>query len=75
VGYDQVGSGKNRMHRGDAEDMGPPVDTGKRSGLSTSELGRIKELEKENRELRGANEILRLASAFFAKAEFDRKQR
>jgi transposase len=50
-------------------------DTGKRSGLTTSERDRVKELEKENRELRRANDILRLASAFFAKAEFDRKQR
>jgi putative transposase len=41
--------------------------------LSTDEKSRMKELEKENRELRRANEILRKASAFFAQAELDRK--
>lgn len=50
-------------------------DQGKRSGLTTGEQARLKELEKENRELRRANEILRLASAYFAKAELDRKQK
>jgi transposase len=44
---------------------------GKRAGLSTDERERLKLLEKENRELKKANEILRLASAFFAKAELD----
>jgi transposase len=43
--------------------------------LTTDEKDRIKQLEKENRELRRANEILRLASAYFAKAELDRPQR
>lgn len=51
------------------------TDGGKRPGLTTAERERLKELEKENRELKRANEILRLASAFFAKAELDRKQR
>ena len=41
-------------------------DQGKRSGLSSSERDRLKELERENRELKRANEILRKASAFFA---------
>jgi transposase len=50
-------------------------DQGKRAGLTTSERGRLKELEKENRELKRANEILRLASAYFAKAELGRKQK
>lgn len=50
-------------------------DQGKRPGLTTSEQERLKELEKENRELKRANEILRLASAYFAKAELDRKQK
>jgi transposase len=45
---------------------------GKRAGLSTDERERLRLLEKENRELKKANEILRLASAFFAKAELDR---
>lgn len=41
-------------------------------GLSTAERQRLKELERENRELRRSNDILRQASAYFAKAEFDR---
>ena len=49
-------------------------DQGKREGLTTDGKSRIKELEKENRELRKANEILRLASAYFAKAELDRRK-
>jgi transposase len=48
-------------------------DQGKRSGLSTSERDRLKELEREVRELKRANEILRKASAFFAQAELDRR--
>jgi transposase-like protein len=48
-------------------------DSGQREGLSTAEAQRIKELERENRELRKANEILKLASAFFAQAELDRR--
>jgi transposase-like protein len=47
-------------------------DAGKREGLTTDERERLKALEKENRELKKANEILRLASAFFAQAELDR---
>ncbi|SRR5260221_8338380 len=48
-------------------------DTGKRPGLTTSERERLKELERENRELKRANEILRKASAYFAAAELDRR--
>lgn len=48
-------------------------DTGQRDGMTTAETARIKELERENRELKKANEILRLASAFFAQAELDRR--
>lgn len=48
-------------------------DTGKREGLTTQEAQRIKDLERENRELRQANEILRKASAYFARAELDRR--
>jgi transposase len=48
-------------------------DQGRRPGLTTDERQRLKELERENRELRRANEILKLASAFFAKAELDRR--
>jgi transposase len=50
-------------------------DRGERPGLTTSEREQLKELLRENRELKKANEILRLASAYFAKAELDRKQR
>jgi transposase len=49
------------------------IDHGKRAGLTTSERERLKQLERENRELKRANEILRKASAFFAQAELDRK--
>ena len=48
------------------------VDTGRRDGVTTDERERIKALERENKELRRANEILKLASAFFAQAELDR---
>ena len=48
-------------------------DAGKRSGLTTAERERVKELEREVRELKRANEILRKASAYFAQAELDRR--
>ncbi|CDN90617.1 Transposase is3/is911 family protein [Hydrogenophaga intermedia] len=48
------------------------IDSGAREGITTNELQRLKELERENKELRKANEILKLASAFFAQAELDR---
>jgi transposase len=44
-----------------------------RPGTTTAEAQRIKDLERENKELRRANDILRTASAFFAQAELDRK--
>ena len=47
-------------------------DQGKRPGLTTDDRERIKTLEREVRELRQANEILRKASAYFAQAELDR---
>ena len=47
-------------------------DSGVREGPTTAEQQRVKELEREVRELRRANEILKLASAFFARAELDR---
>ncbi|PVY56209.1 transposase [Simplicispira sp. 125] len=49
------------------------VDAGKREGITTAEAQRVKELEREVKELRRANEILKLASAFFAQAELDRR--
>ena len=51
------------------------VDTGRRGGLTSDEQARMKALERENRELRRANEILRKASAYFAQAELDRRPR
>ncbi len=49
------------------------VDEGARPGVTTAEAQRIAELERENRELKRANEILKTASAFFAAAELDRR--
>ena len=49
------------------------IDSGAREGVTSNERERIKALERENKELRRANEILKLASAFFAQAELDRK--
>jgi Transposase and inactivated derivatives len=51
------------------------IDNGKLEGLSSTERQRMKELERELRELRQANEILRKASAYFAQAELDRPSR
>src|SRR5271166_5689884 len=48
-------------------------DQGKKPGATTDERERLKALERENRELRQANEILRKASAYFAQAELDRR--
>ena len=50
-------------------------DQGLRSGMTSSERERLKEVERENRELKRANEILRKASAYFAQAELDRRPR
>ncbi len=50
-------------------------DAGRRPGLTTDERERLKALERENRELRQANEILRKASAYFAQAELDRRSK
>ena len=49
------------------------VDGGVRAGVTTAEAQRVKALEREVKELRRANEILKLASAFFAQAELDRR--
>jgi transposase len=49
------------------------IDTGVRDGVTSAEAQRVKELERELKELRRANEILKLASAFFAQAELDRR--
>lgn len=49
------------------------VDSGQREGLATPERERVKALEREVKELRRANEILKLVSAFFVQAELDRR--
>ena len=49
------------------------IDGGTRAGVTTAERDQIKALEREVKELRRANEILKLASAFFAQAELDRR--
>ena len=51
------------------------VDSGRRAGVSTDMAAKLKALERENRELRQANEILRKASAYFALAELDRRSK
>ena len=50
-------------------------DQGRRDGMTTSDRERLKALERENRELKRANDILRTASAYFAQAELDRRRR
>ena len=50
-------------------------DQGQRPGLTTEERQRLKQLERENVELRRANEILKKAAAYFAQAELDRRAR
>ena len=49
------------------------IDAGERPGLPSSVEAKIRELQRENAELRRANEILKTASAFFAQAELDRR--
>ncbi len=51
------------------------VECGKRAGVPVASADRLKELERENRELRQANEILRKASAYFAMSELDRRSK
>jgi transposase-like protein len=51
------------------------VDSGRKPGLTTDMATKLKALERENRELRQANEILRKASAYFAMAELDRRSK
>jgi transposase len=51
------------------------TDAVRREGMTTSDRERLKQLERENRELRRANDILRTASAFFAQAELDRRRK
>ena len=77
MGGDQFGSAEGGHDPGDAAQVGAHEQRsteGLRAGVSTEERARIKELERENRELRRANEILKAAAAFFG-AELDRKQK
>ncbi len=50
-------------------------DQGRRPGLTTAEAEELKQLRRENKELKRANDILRTASAYFAQAELDRRQK
>ena len=66
---------KDWLYTGDSACLGTQHERdtgGGDGGLTTAERQRLKELERENRELRRSNDILRQASAYFAKAEFDR---
>ncbi len=51
------------------------IDSGERPGWTTADRERLKQLERENFELRRSNEILRKAAAFFAQAELDRQRK
>jgi transposase-like protein len=75
MGSDRLDRGEDRLHGGDAAEMG--AAGGARPGPAgrCDERERIKALERENRELRQANEILRKASAYFATAELDRRSK
>ena len=68
---------QDRLHDTEAVQLGASHerDTGQRDGVSTAEARRIKELEREVRELKRVNEILRLAGAFLAQAELDRHRK
>jgi transposase len=67
---EQIGINKNTLRNWVKQNH---VDSGKTPGMTTDDKQRITELEKEIRELRRANEILRKASAYFAQAELDRR--
>ena len=73
MGCDDIDSSQDRLHSEDAAQA--ERDQGRRAGLTTDERQRLKELERENRELKRTNEILRKASAFFAQAELGRRRK
>jgi len=75
VAIDNHDVGTSRCRRGRAASTPSEVDAGKRAGVSSEMAERMKALERENRELRQANEILRKASAYFAMAELDRRHK
>lgn len=67
---EQIGINKNTLRNWVKQNH---VDSGNAAGMTSAEKQKITELEKEIRELRRANEILRKASAYFAQAELDRR--
>ena len=76
LGGDHFDRGQDRLHGADANEWvkKAEVDSGVRAGVPTDDgRAKLKALERENRELRQANEILRKASAYFAQAELDRR--
>ena len=76
VGH-RLDRGEDRLHGGDLAQWVRQAerDQGLRAGPTTAEQERIKALERENREVRQANEILKKASAYFAMAELDRRSK
>ncbi|CAM2157484.1 Insertion element IS401 uncharacterized 12.4 kDa protein [Paraburkholderia tropica] len=68
-----IGCTPQTLHEWVKRDQVDQVDQGERDGVSTDERERLKALEREVKELRRANEILKVASAFFAQAELDRR--
>ena len=74
---DQIDCIEDWLHSGNTADMGKKSGdgSGNSRGMSTTDRERLKELERENRELKRANEILRKASAYFAQAELDRRSK
>jgi transposase-like protein len=74
MGHDWFDCIEDRLHRRDAAEVGA-TGRGLRTGLTSDERERMKAMEREIRELRQANEILRKASAYFAVAELDRRSK
>ena len=78
LGGNHLDRGQNWLHRARPCAIGlkkAERDNGRAPGLTTEMAARLKALERENRELRQANEILRKASAYFAQAELDRRHK
>jgi transposase-like protein len=77
MGCDRLDCGEDWLHRGNVARLGAPSGArpGLRAGPTSDDRGRVKALEREVRELRQANEILRKASAYFAMAELDRRSK
>jgi transposase-like protein len=77
VGSDPVYIFEDQLRAADAERMGHKVevDGGRRAAMPTEIAERLEALDRENRELRQANEILRKTSAYFAMAELDRRSK